>query len=193
MGSLCFTPPGKTKLRLVDQPGGMLVRRTDQQTDSAWRVWQCKGSGNSPFVWTKTADQILASIARFAQCTRAAHSPGLIARTMGQETSVSEIPNTLAQGGADPGSAADALVGLSISAGQPDQGSSADGGVRPTYWSVRVTHYTSCFRDTSRGRKCQAAHYRQGTSRRDRDRRKLRADRCPTANRRRNRGRPATR
>ena len=56
---------------------------------------------------------------------------------------MSEIPNTLAQGRADPGSAADALVGLSISAGQPDQGSSADGGVRPTYRSVCVTHYTS--------------------------------------------------
>jgi transposase len=37
----------------------------------------------TPFVWTKTADQILASIARFAQRTRAAHSPGLIARTIG--------------------------------------------------------------------------------------------------------------
>jgi transposase len=37
----------------------------------------------TPFVWTKTADQILASIARFAQRTRAVHSPGLIARTMG--------------------------------------------------------------------------------------------------------------
>jgi transposase len=36
-----------------------------------------------PFVWTKTADQILASIARFAQRTRAAYSPGLIARTIG--------------------------------------------------------------------------------------------------------------
>ncbi|HEY6273697.1 MAG TPA: IS630 family transposase [Terriglobales bacterium] len=37
----------------------------------------------APFVWTKSADQILASIARFAQRTSAAHSPGLIARTTG--------------------------------------------------------------------------------------------------------------
>jgi transposase len=37
----------------------------------------------TPFVWTKTADQILASIARFAQRTRAAHSQRLIARTIG--------------------------------------------------------------------------------------------------------------
>lgn len=35
----------------------------------------------TPFVWTRTADQMLASIARFAQRTRTAHSPGLIART----------------------------------------------------------------------------------------------------------------
>src|SRR5271163_434263 len=37
----------------------------------------------TPFVWTRTADQILASIARFAPRTRAAHSPGLITRTIG--------------------------------------------------------------------------------------------------------------
>lgn len=36
----------------------------------------------TPFVWTRTADQILASIARFAQRTSAAHAPGL-ARTTG--------------------------------------------------------------------------------------------------------------
>jgi transposase len=33
-----------------------------------------------PFVWTKTADQILASIARFASATLAAHSPDTYAR-----------------------------------------------------------------------------------------------------------------
>jgi transposase len=37
----------------------------------------------TPFVWTKTADQILASIARYAHRTLAAHSPALIARTTG--------------------------------------------------------------------------------------------------------------
>lgn len=36
----------------------------------------------SPFVWTKSADQILASIARYAQRTLAAH-PHLISRTTG--------------------------------------------------------------------------------------------------------------
>src|SRR5947208_495239 len=36
-----------------------------------------------PFVWTKTADQILASIARYAQRTLSAHSPGFITRTIG--------------------------------------------------------------------------------------------------------------
>jgi transposase len=37
----------------------------------------------TPFVWTRTADQILASIARYAQRTLTAHSPELIARTIG--------------------------------------------------------------------------------------------------------------
>src|ERR1700730_5724171 len=37
----------------------------------------------APLVWTRTADQILASIARFAQRTLTAHSPGLITRTIG--------------------------------------------------------------------------------------------------------------
>src|SRR6266851_2242490 len=36
-----------------------------------------------PFVWTKTADQILASIARYAQRTLVAHPSQLIARTTG--------------------------------------------------------------------------------------------------------------
>jgi hypothetical protein len=30
-----------------------------------------------PFVWTKTADQVLASIARYAQCTTVAHASNL--------------------------------------------------------------------------------------------------------------------
>jgi transposase len=37
----------------------------------------------TPFVWTKTADQILASIARYAQRTLTAHPSRLIARTTG--------------------------------------------------------------------------------------------------------------
>jgi len=36
-----------------------------------------------PFVWTKTADDILASIARFAHRTVATHAPSLIKRTIG--------------------------------------------------------------------------------------------------------------
>ena len=36
-----------------------------------------------PFVWTKTADDILASIARFAHRTVAIHAPSLIKRTIG--------------------------------------------------------------------------------------------------------------
>src|SRR5437867_2470837 len=37
----------------------------------------------TPFVWTRTADQILASIARYAQRTLTAHTSGLIVRTTG--------------------------------------------------------------------------------------------------------------
>jgi hypothetical protein len=37
----------------------------------------------TPFVWTKTADQILASIGRYAQRTFTAHPARLIARTIG--------------------------------------------------------------------------------------------------------------
>jgi hypothetical protein len=37
----------------------------------------------TPFVWTKTADQILASIGRYAQRTLTAHPARLIARTIG--------------------------------------------------------------------------------------------------------------
>ena len=37
----------------------------------------------TPFVWTRTADQILASIARYAQRTLNAHPARLIARTTG--------------------------------------------------------------------------------------------------------------
>ncbi|MEO8053379.1 MAG: IS630 family transposase, partial [Acidobacteriota bacterium] len=36
-----------------------------------------------PFVWTKTADQILASVARYAQRTLSAHPSGLNVRTIG--------------------------------------------------------------------------------------------------------------
>jgi hypothetical protein len=36
-----------------------------------------------PFVWTKTADEILASIARFAQRTTEAQAAEVISRTIG--------------------------------------------------------------------------------------------------------------
>jgi phage-related protein len=45
-------------------------------------------AGAKPFVWTKTADEILASIARFAQRTlNVKQVPGNMSRTMGQDTS----------------------------------------------------------------------------------------------------------
>jgi len=78
-------------LWFVDQPGRTLVRRTHQQADSPWRVSQREGleaairqyievhnEDLTPFIWTRTADQILASIARYAQRTTR-----LISRTIG--------------------------------------------------------------------------------------------------------------
>jgi hypothetical protein len=63
-----FTPTG----RILDQPGGAMVRRTHQQANSTGRVPHCKrleaaireyidvhNEDPKPFVWTKTADQML--------------------------------------------------------------------------------------------------------------------------------------
>ena len=43
----------------------------------------------TPFVWTRTADQILDSIARYARRTTAAHPVDLFHEPLGQETSLS--------------------------------------------------------------------------------------------------------
>ena len=64
-----------------------MVRGTDDQATASRRASQHRrpGAGDSefldqhnaaarPFAWTKSADEILASIARFAQRTLAAHS-----------------------------------------------------------------------------------------------------------------------
>src|SRR5713101_3391203 len=60
------------------------VFRSVKELESAIREFiEVHNEDPTPFVWTRTADQILASIARYAQRTRAAHSPELIARTIG--------------------------------------------------------------------------------------------------------------
>jgi transposase len=78
--------PLHTHVRFVDQPGRAMVRRTHQQTDSPWRGSHVKdlesaireyiavhNEDPTPFVWTKSADEILASMARYAQRTLVAH------------------------------------------------------------------------------------------------------------------------
>jgi hypothetical protein len=72
----------------MDQSGGTLVRRTHQQTHPTWVFRSVKeleavireyidvhNEDPKPFVWTRTADQILDSIARYALRTvaRPAH------------------------------------------------------------------------------------------------------------------------
>src|SRR2546421_12655900 len=83
-------------LRFLDQPGGTLVRRNHQQANSTRRVPQREGvetaireyidvhnENPKPFVWTKTADRILASIARFAQRTCPSQPSELTSRITG--------------------------------------------------------------------------------------------------------------
>ena len=49
--------------------------RSVKELESAIREYiDVHNEDPTPFVWTKTADQILASIARYAQRTTAAHS-----------------------------------------------------------------------------------------------------------------------
>jgi hypothetical protein len=69
-------------LLLLDQPHGTLVRPNYHQADSSRDISQPERAGATireyidvhnedpkPIVWTRSADQILASIARFAQRT----------------------------------------------------------------------------------------------------------------------------
>jgi transposase len=87
-----FTPTYGSWINLVERWFAELtnkrirrgVFRSVKDLETAIREFiQVHNEDPTPFVWTKTADQILASIARFAQRTSAARSPGLIARTIG--------------------------------------------------------------------------------------------------------------
>lgn len=60
------------------------VFRSVQELEAAIREYiDVHNEDPTPFVWTKSADQILASIARYAQRTLAAHPQQLISRTIG--------------------------------------------------------------------------------------------------------------
>ncbi len=60
------------------------VHRSVAEVEIAIRAFiDAPNADPKPFVWTKTADQILASIARFAQRTVDDHPAELMARTKG--------------------------------------------------------------------------------------------------------------
>lgn len=68
-----------THQRVRDQPGRTLVRRSHRETDPPWVFIAASTAIKSylaltnasprPFIWTKTADEILNSVARFCQRT----------------------------------------------------------------------------------------------------------------------------
>jgi hypothetical protein len=78
-----FTPTYGSWINLVERWFAELtnkrirrgVFRSVKELESAIREYiDIHNEDPTPFVWTKTADQILASIARYAQRTTAAHS-----------------------------------------------------------------------------------------------------------------------
>jgi transposase len=87
-----FTPTYGSWINLVERWFAELtnkrirrgVFRSVKDLESAIREFiAAHNQDPTPFVWTRSADEILASIARYAQRTLAAHSPALIARTTG--------------------------------------------------------------------------------------------------------------
>jgi len=87
-----FTPTYGSWINLVERWFAELtnkrirrgVFRSVKDLESAIREFiEVPNEDPTPFVWTRSADQILASIARYAQRTLAAHSSGLITRTIG--------------------------------------------------------------------------------------------------------------
>lgn len=87
-----FTPTYGSWINLVERWFAELtnkrirrgVFRSVKDLESAIREFiEVHNEDPTPFVWTRSADQILASIARYAQRTLAAHSSGLITRTIG--------------------------------------------------------------------------------------------------------------
>ena len=87
-----FTPTYGSWLNLVERWFAELtnkqVRRGGHRSIAALELAirtfiDAHNADPKPFVWTKTADQILSSIARFAQRTTDNHPADLMARTMG--------------------------------------------------------------------------------------------------------------
>jgi transposase len=87
-----FTPTYGSWINLVERWFAELtnkrirrgVFRSVKELETAIREYiDIHNEDPAPFVWTRTADQILASIARYAQRTLTAHPARLIARTIG--------------------------------------------------------------------------------------------------------------
>jgi transposase len=87
-----FTPTYGSWINLVERWFAELtnkrirrgVFRSVKELETAIREYiDVHNENPTPFVWTRTADQILASIARYAQRTLTAHPAGLILRTTG--------------------------------------------------------------------------------------------------------------
>jgi len=87
-----FTPTYGSWINLVERWFAELtnkrirrgVFRSVKELETAIRQYiEIHNEDPSPFVWTRTADQILASIARYAQRTLNAHPAQLLARTIG--------------------------------------------------------------------------------------------------------------
>ena len=89
---LHFTPTYGSWINLVERWFAELtnkrirrgVFRSVKDLESAIREFiDVHNEDPKPFVWTRTADQILASVARYAQRTLSAHPSGLNVRTIG--------------------------------------------------------------------------------------------------------------
>ena len=93
-----FTPTYGSWLNLVERWFAELTNkrirrgafRSVRELESAIREFiDVHNEDPKPFVWTRTADQILDSIARYARRTLTAHPSDLIHEPLGQETSLS--------------------------------------------------------------------------------------------------------
>lgn len=86
---LHFTPTHASWLNQVERWFALLTQRqikrgshaSVRELEAAVSEFVAAHNQNpKPFIWTKTADQILSSIARFASATLAAHGPDSYAR-----------------------------------------------------------------------------------------------------------------
>lgn len=87
---LHFTPTSASWINLVERFFGLLSQRcikrgthrsSSELVDAIYTYIRRSNEEPKPFIWTKTADQILQSIARFCQRTLDVHAPASMQRT----------------------------------------------------------------------------------------------------------------